>query len=71
MKYLDEDFSHIPGVKEELIKAQRAWIKFRDADCEFQYKMHEDGTIRMIIYPSCLHNHTKQRNIELQNLMLP
>lgn len=50
-----------------LVEAQRAWIKFRDHDCEGQYKLWQDGSIRGIIHYGCLTDRTEQRTKELQN----
>lgn len=52
------------GQAEQLKTAQRAWIKYRDANCA--YYEFEQGTIRQIEVASCVHDMTQARAIELQ-----
>ncbi|MCZ8074048.1 MAG: lysozyme inhibitor LprI family protein, partial [Paucibacter sp.] len=59
-----------PGIDGEspramLIKAQRRWLEFRDADCKAKYQVFAGGTIRNVVYLSCLRERTKQRIKEL------
>jgi uncharacterized protein YecT (DUF1311 family) len=60
------DTTDYAGTKKELAEAQRAWIKFRDADCSAVYKNWEQGTIRGIKYLACMTAHTEQRTKELR-----
>lgn len=53
--------------RNKLLKAQRAWIKFREADCDTQYTMHKSGTIRNAIYLSCKQQRAEQKIKELNN----
>ncbi len=55
--------------KQKLITAQQAWIKFRDATCEFERSEYEGGTIAPTIYLGCLENTTKQRTQQLQEYL--
>jgi len=48
-----------------LIKAQRRWLEFRDADCKAKYQVFAGGTIRTVVYLSCLRERTEQRIKEL------
>lgn len=57
---LDEDSA------EALQTAQRAWIDWRDAKCEFEYTYWADGTIRSIYYGSCVLDLTAERAIDLK-----
>lgn len=53
--------------RKKLLIAQRARIKFREADCDTQYAMHRSGTIRNSIYLSCKKQRAEQRIKELNN----
>lgn len=57
--------------KTALVAAQREWIRFRDADCQVQDRIFQDGTMRSAIVESCLKNLTEQRTKELKQLWLP
>lgn len=53
----------------ELKKAQRAWIAFRDAECQFQYARWGYGTMRSIGFSSCMLNQTAERALSLAELL--
>lgn len=53
----------------KLRDAQRAWIKFRDADCDFNYEYWKEGTIRSTFYTSCVLDKTASRAIELEGYL--
>ncbi|HLP88001.1 MAG TPA: lysozyme inhibitor LprI family protein [Nostocaceae cyanobacterium] len=53
----------------KLISAQQAWIKFRDASCEFERSAFEGGSIAPSIYAGCLEKLTKQRTQQLQEYL--
>jgi uncharacterized protein YecT (DUF1311 family) len=55
----------VPAQKEKLREAERAWIKYRDANCEF-YAAGE-GTIAQIDAAACLLNMTQKRAEELKS----
>jgi uncharacterized protein YecT (DUF1311 family) len=55
--------------KQKLIAAQAAWIKFRDASCEFERSKYEGGSIAPSIYFGCLENTTKRRTQQLQEYL--
>ncbi|BAY91505.1 hypothetical protein FDUTEX481_01603 [Tolypothrix sp. PCC 7601] len=55
--------------KRKLITAQQAWIKFRDASCEFERSQYEGGTIAPTIYFGCLEQTTLQRTQQLQEYL--
>src|SRR5207249_1431646 len=42
--YKDEKVISNASVKEALIKSQRNWIEFRDAECNFQSEQAQGGT---------------------------
>lgn len=57
--------------KAALVTAQRDWIKYRDADCEVQDRIFQNGTMRDAIVESCLKELTEQRTRELEQIWLP
>ncbi|NDW07578.1 lysozyme inhibitor LprI family protein [Jiella pacifica] len=54
-----------PQAAAGLKKAQRAWIAFRDAECDRLYARNMDGTIRFTVYAACQNRMTAERAIEL------
>jgi uncharacterized protein YecT (DUF1311 family) len=58
-----------PKRKEALLNAQRAWIRFRDANCNF-YGDPEGGTSARLSADECLLNATADRAKELK-LLIP
>ena len=50
-----------PEAKKMLVKAQRAWIGFRDAECEFSASGVEGGSVYPLIYDNCITAQTKAR----------
>jgi uncharacterized protein YecT (DUF1311 family) len=53
----------VPTQQEKLREAERAWIKYRDANCE--YYASGEGTIARIDAAVCLRDMTKRRAEEL------
>jgi uncharacterized protein YecT (DUF1311 family) len=53
--------------KEGLLEAQRAWIKFKDANCSFYYDP-EGGSAAHLSSNGCVLNTTADRATELKNL---
>jgi len=53
--------------KAQLKEAQTAWIKYRDANCEFVGDQYKGGTMRPMIAALCLADVTKRRTTELRN----
>jgi len=50
-----------PEATRMLVKAQRAWIGFRDAECEFSASGVEGGSVYPLIYGNCIAAQTKAR----------
>ncbi|CAH0265561.1 DUF1311 domain-containing protein [Pseudomonas mediterranea] len=50
-----------PETKQSLVKAQRAWIGFRDAECNFSASGVEGGSVYPLIYSNCITALTKAR----------
>jgi uncharacterized protein YecT (DUF1311 family) len=51
--------------KQKLIRAQQAWIKYRDTNCEYRSSMW-GGVQRVGFYYSCLGRMTRERTKEFQ-----
>ena len=58
-----------PAQQAPLNAAQRAWITYRDANCEF-YAAH-DGTISQGLAAECLRSITQARALELEQAAKP
>ena len=52
-----------------LIAAERAWVAFRDAECEFDAADNIGGTIYPMIYSGCLERLTKARTEQLDRYL--
>jgi uncharacterized protein YecT (DUF1311 family) len=52
-----------------LRSAQQAWLKYRDANCEFDAFENRGGTIYPVVYTSCLTAMTRARTKELREQM--
>jgi uncharacterized protein YecT (DUF1311 family) len=51
---------------ENLSKAQRLWIQYRDANCSAERDLYEGGTAKYAVYFACLESLTRGRTRELQ-----
>lgn len=54
----------------QLVKAQRLWVAFRDAECGAHYSYYIDGTIRGLMFVSCKTQLTEQREKDLRSFYL-
>lgn len=54
------------GQGRQLLQAQRAWLKYRDATCEGERDQYKGGSIADQIYWSCMDRLTRVRNRELK-----
>jgi len=52
-----------------LLKAQRAWLKFRDANCDFAASPYLGGSIHPVILLTCLETMTRERTEELRAML--
>ncbi|MBK5513045.1 lysozyme inhibitor LprI family protein [Pseudomonas sp. TH15] len=50
-----------PDAKKLLVSAQRSWVAFRDAECEFSASGVTGGSVYPLIYANCLTGVTKVR----------
>lgn len=55
--------------KQRMTNAQLAWIKFRDASCDYERGQFEGGTMGIPIGISCLADMTAKRTKELEKYM--
>ena len=51
----------------QLKQVEAAWLKYRDANCEFVADRYKGGTIRPMIEAICLADTTRNRTVELRN----
>ena len=61
MRKLDE------ADKPQLKQVETAWLKYRDANCEFVADQYKGGSIRPMIEAMCLADVTRNRTTELKN----
>ncbi|TSD85424.1 DUF1311 domain-containing protein [Mycobacterium sp. KBS0706] len=52
-----------------LVAAQRAWIAYRDAECDFMSSGVEGGSARPMIVAQCLEQETTRRTDDLKALL--
>lgn len=52
-----------------LLKAQRAWLAFRDADCAFETARWGEGSMRQIAGAGCHADRTAGREIEFRDIL--
>jgi uncharacterized protein YecT (DUF1311 family) len=57
------------GERAALKAAQLAWIKYRDANCEFESYQNKGGTIYPLVYGGCLTVLTRARTTQLRDLL--
>lgn len=56
-----------PGPHEAMLReAQRAWLAFRDADCEQEYALWGEGSMRSVAGAFCTLDRTATRVLELR-----
>jgi len=50
-----------------LLDAERKWVAFRDAECDYQYQTMEGGTMAKLLYGNCELRLTQQRLQDLRD----
>ncbi len=50
-----------------LRQAQRLWVSFRDADCDFAYQQFEGGSIRQLTAADCFRDRTASRVLQFRD----
>ena len=49
-----------------LIQAEKDWVKFRDSHCKFDASQYDGGSIKPLIYSTCLEELTRKRIAEIK-----
>ncbi len=57
----DTEFEKYSELKSSVVDAQKAWLKFREADCNAIHTLYGDGSIRTAMQLECKHTHTELR----------
>lgn len=57
----DEGAMFYSEIKSKLIDAQKAWVVFRQKDCDAYLTLNASGTIRTIMYIGCMQTHAEKR----------
>jgi uncharacterized protein YecT (DUF1311 family) len=69
---MDEEFKetseHLVGAVDALKRAQRAWIGYRDGQCELAGFEARGGSMEPMLVSSCLADLTRKRTEELKTL---
>ena len=63
-KYFPEYANRVNALRD----AQRAWITFRDAECELAYSVWGSGSMRHIAGNNCILDQTAKRTVQLWSL---
>jgi uncharacterized protein YecT (DUF1311 family) len=58
--------AHRPGDRAQLVRAQRAWLAFREADCDYAESQYRGGTIAPVQRTLCLVRDTADRTAALR-----
>ncbi len=66
---LDDDLDDdMRGAEDALVKAQRAWVNFRDAECEAAGFQARGGTMEPMLVAGCIAELTDERTKQLKEL---
>jgi uncharacterized protein YecT (DUF1311 family) len=57
------------SIRNAFVAAQRAWIKFREADCNAVHQKYAGGSIRTVMYLGCMQNHAERRIKDLEDFV--
>ena len=69
MAAIDKDLDgDMKGAEKALVKAQRAWIDYRDAQCDAFGFQARGGTMEPMLVAGCLAEETDKRTKELKEL---
>ncbi|MEM8778287.1 MAG: lysozyme inhibitor LprI family protein, partial [Cyanobacteria bacterium P01_G01_bin.49] len=55
--------------KDQLIKAQKAWIAFKETSCEFEASQVAGGSMEPLVRANCLTEQTTRRTADLQRYL--
>ncbi|MEL6679004.1 MAG: lysozyme inhibitor LprI family protein, partial [Pseudomonadota bacterium] len=62
--FISEETRRVPSLR----AAQRAWIAYRDAECDLRYSLYGQGSLRTIVAANCLLGFTADRTIALRDM---
>lgn len=62
----DAGLDNAAAVQEQVRAAQRLWVAYRKADCDAQFALYADGSIRTAVYLNCMEARAAQRITELE-----
>ncbi|ENN89867.1 putative urease-associated protein [Rhizobium freirei PRF 81] len=69
MAAIDSDLDNdMKGAEKALIKAQRAWVDYRDGECEAQGFQARGGSMEPMMVSGCKADLTRKRTKELKEL---
>jgi uncharacterized protein YecT (DUF1311 family) len=73
-KVLNETYRKLTAATEAkykpaLLKAQRTWLAFRDAQCDLEYAPEATGTDGRVVYSGCMLRFTYERVETLKRLL--
>ena len=71
LKELEQRDDNHQETRKKLVAAQRAWIKFREADCDAAYQYYAGGTMRNLVHIGCMQKRAEQRIKELDDFLGP
>ena len=57
------------GRDQKLKSAQLAWLKFRDAECDYEASQYEGGSMKPMVYSFCLGDVTSARTKQLRDAL--
>ncbi|MBC2885454.1 lysozyme inhibitor LprI family protein [Ochrobactrum sp. CM-21-5] len=68
-KSIQRRLADTPDAKKLLAASQRAWLKFRDAECAFSSSASDGGSIQPMLIANCKASLTSDRNKQLDNYL--
>ena len=57
------------GSDAKLKAAQLAWLKFRDAECDYEASTYEGGSMMPMVYSFCLAEVTRERTKQFREIL--
>ena len=65
---IDREYDHQPGHYQTLLESQRAWLRFRDAQCLSESFLARGGSMQPMLDSGCKAHLTKLRTQQLRDL---
>ncbi|WP_149538050.1 lysozyme inhibitor LprI family protein [Siccirubricoccus phaeus] len=66
---IERRLSDDADTRRRLVAAQRAWVAFRDSECQFMASPAQGGTAYPMVYSGCLADLTQKRVGDLRRLL--